>query len=287
MGAACDLRPLPFGGRALALTRRWPLLGALTLVSRGPVWAGTGSASWPRALRNALPGALVLNAGTGCDDRLCEAGFFPLLTPVSVAVIDLAPDRATRRARLHSKWRNRLARAEEAPLRVTRSTLPADPGHWLLRQEARQQKHRGYRGLPPAFSAAFAATNPRQAQLFTASDRDGTPVAAMLFLRHGRMASYQIGWSGEAGRRHHAHRLLLWRAMDWLAEQGHSQLDLGALNAQDAPGLARFKLGTGATCRPLGGTWIAHPTLAPLARRLPRRAGPPGAASHVHKALTR
>jgi hypothetical protein len=36
-------------------------------------------------------------------------------------------------------------------------------------------------------------------------------------------------------------------------------LDLGTLDTQNAPGLARFKLGSGATAQLLGGTWARLP----------------------------
>jgi hypothetical protein len=49
--------------------------------------------------------------------------------------------------------------------------------------------------------------------------------------------------------------ILLWQAAVWLAGQGTRTLDLGAVDTVSAAGVARFKLGTGATARPLGGTW--------------------------------
>ena len=86
-----------------------------------------------------------------------------------------------------------------------------------------------------------------------------------------------FGHTTAAGRAVSAHTLLLWQAADWLASKGHDRLDLGLINTEDAPGLARFKLGAGACARPLGGTWIWWPplgrTLRPLAaldRRLMR-----------------
>jgi hypothetical protein len=63
--------------------------------------------------------------------------------------------------------------------------------------------------------------------------------------------------------------LALWQAICHAAEAGHGVLDLGPVNSDDAPGLAHFKLGTGAYIHRLSGTWLYHPALAPLARRLP------------------
>jgi lipid II:glycine glycyltransferase (peptidoglycan interpeptide bridge formation enzyme) len=78
-----------------------------------------------------------------------------------------------------------------------------------------------------------------------------------------------MGVSLPEGRRLNAMNALLWEAMRWLARQHHDRLDLGILNSDDAPGLTRFKLGTGAVPHRLGGTWLHMGTLAPFARHLP------------------
>ena len=89
-----------------------------------------------------------------------------------------------------------------------------------------------------------------------------TPVVAMLFLCHGPVATYHIGWSGPKGRAMGAHNLILASAMEWLADRGHLWLDLGVLDTQANPGLARFKIGAGARVRPMGGTWLRLPHLS-------------------------
>lgn len=218
-----------------------------------------------RALTGRRP--VILSPDAPCPD-LGRYGAVPLMTPASVAEIDLAAAPDIRRARLHQKWRNRLVRAETGPLRVSHRDMPPDPGHWLLRADALQQDRRGYRGWPTALTLAYASRNPGQARLFTA--RLGQrPVAAMLILRHGAGATYHIGHTDADGRRLSAHTLLLWTAAAWLADHGHTRLELGLIDTQAAPGLARFKLGAGATPRRLGGTWLWWPPMgrlpAPLA----------------------
>jgi hypothetical protein len=161
-----------------------------------------------------------------------------------------------------------LHKAETAGLKVTRHAL--DTGHWILSAEIAQARRRGYRGLPPAFCAAYSKVNPGKAVVFEAR-HNGQPVAAALVLRHGPMATWQIGNSTPDGRKLNAMNLVLWRMMEWLSGQGHDTLDLGILNRDDAPGLAHFKLGTGAQAYLLGGTWLHQGALAPLARHLPIR----------------
>jgi len=84
----------------------------------------------------------------------------------------------------------------------------------------------------------------------------GQTVAAMLFLRHGAVASYHIGWSNEEGRRLNAHNLLLWRGMAYLKSQGLRALDLGGLNTRDLAGISRFKIGAGGEVVTLAGTFF-------------------------------
>ena len=85
---------------------------------------------------------------------------------------------------------------------------------------------------------------------------DGETVAAMLFLKHGTSATYHIGWTSPAGRALSAGNLLLTHAAERFGEMGVEIVDLGLLDTETAPGLARFKLGTGAQPLRMGGTWI-------------------------------
>lgn len=248
-------------------SRRFGPLGRVDMVSRGPVAASPDDrASWLDQWQNWHDGRpLILNADGMKAADLRRAGFWPLMTPASLAMLPLGP-REQMRAAQKQKWRNRLNRAEASDLRVTRHAL--DRNHWILGAELKQARKGGYRGLPPAFSAAFSKVNPGKAVVFEARHR-GQPVAAALILRHGPMATWQIGSSSPEGRKLNAMNAVLWRAMVWLAEQGHTALDLGLLNRDDAPGLAHFKLGTGAYIHQLGGTWLHQGALAPIARRLP------------------
>ena len=78
----------------------------------------------------------------------------------------------------------------------------------------------------------------------------------MLMQMHPPVATYHIGWTNAHGRSLMAHHLLLWHAANDMANHGVTRLDLGTVDTQTAPGLARFKIGSGANIRPLGPTMI-------------------------------
>jgi hypothetical protein len=249
--------------------RRFGRFGTVELISRGPV------AHRPQDLQDWLFHSRLLHSGRPvllnpdgiARADLRRAGFWPLITPTSVALLRLGPV-ADMRSRMAQKWRNRLNRAQNAGLKLSRHT--PDPSHWLFAADTAQARQKGYRSLPPALSLSFAKANPGKARIYEIR-KDGDPLAATLILRHGVMATWQIGHITEKGRKFNAMNLALFSAMQELAEQGHHILDLGLLNTQDSPGLARFKLGTGARAHQLGGSWLRHNALAPLARRLPQR----------------
>ena len=265
LGAQSDvlglLRDGALLGQAQIMSRR---IGPLRLawLPRGPVWA----AEIPDALKAQGLRLLADHGPAGRwqiathDERLdaplplgCR-----LMTPQHVAELDLTASEAARLAAQHGKWRNRLRRAQEGPLKI--EARPLDPkrdAHLLALEEA-QRRARGYRAVPRHFLVQWARQHPSQSRIFIA--RAGANcVAFMLFLLHAPTATYQAGWTCELGRRHSAHTLLLWQAANWLAARGYRRLDLGLVDTETAPGLARFKIGSGARIRPLGATLLHLP----------------------------
>lgn len=221
------------GAQLVTIQRRLAGLGQITMASREP--------PWPSGARRLLRQVRLVNSDAG---GLGHLGFAQVMTPATVAELDITGDWLTR---ARGKWRNRLTRAKR--VRVKTHALGAGDS-WLLDRCAQQARARGYRDLPPAYGLAFP-----KAQVFEA--RDGsTVIAAMVMLRHDPVATYHLGWCGADGRAQNAHRQVLAHAVDWLAGKGITRLDLGTVDTDAAPGLARFKLGTGARAVRLGGTWL-------------------------------
>ena len=267
-----------------------------TLVLRRKVWPGLNVAMVSRARfrkpqrllemlqEQGLRKSLILLSPDHPVPELAQLGAVPIVSPAQVAMLDLGVSTETLRAGLHQKWRNRLGHGESQVLNLTCEHLPQDPDHWLLQKDRVQQSQRGYKSWPAELVLAYARENPGQARVFSAFE-GADRVAAILVFLHGKAATYHIGVTTDRGRQVSAHNLLLWNAITWLRENGIRQFDLGTFNTEDAPGLARFKLGTGAHTHVLGGTWAWWPPmgrmLSPfgrLDRRLmtPRNAGQVG-----------
>ena len=256
-----------FGLRRIGWGRR--VFATWALCARGPVWLNepdeAAKAEIFRALKRTAPigrrRVLFFSPDEAAPSQgLIQAGLRRVMTGYSTAVVDLETDLETLRGRMQGKWRNRLVAAERAPLTIASGRPKPGRYDWLLRKDAEQQRRNRYEALPAAFTPAYQSAAERKAgkrglRLLRA-ELDGRCVAAMLFLIHGRAATYHIGWSDEAGRRLSAHNALLWRAVAELKAAGLSRLDLGGVDTESGAGIARFKLGSGARPLTLCGTYL-------------------------------
>lgn len=250
LGAQVGYLDLP-GAAPLLRIRRC----GVSFASRGPVWVDAAPETKTAALRGA-PIRLLNDDATG-PDIVHRAGFRQVMTAAHVAELDLTGGPANRIAAATGKWRNIWRRALASPLIVETTRFDPARHDWLLRADLAQQKAKRYRALPHVLLAAW---DPNALVLFT-GHKGKTPIAAMLFIAHSPVVTYHIGWSNAEGRRLAAHHRLLMQAADHFAARGFTRLDLGTVDTENAPGLARFKIGCGARIRPLGGTWVKIPGL--------------------------
>ena len=229
-------------GQALVMDRH-----GLRLCLRGPVWQGAADAQADcqalRRLARAVVGRLTIAMP---ESGISGFGLVPLMTPRHVALWDLRPDEGALLAAMQGKWRNRLRQSLARGGKAVPGTARHLPD--LVAAEADLRRERGYRALPPAFTLAVPASDLRL-WLWRAK---GRTQAAMCFVRHGTWATYHMGHASPLARATGAHGVMLWQAALSLRGEGVTTLDLGDVNTDDAPGLAHFKLGTGAALHPLG-----------------------------------
>ena len=244
-------------GQVLVVTRRMGVFGRMRFASRGPVFRDDAT---PDDRVAGLRGARLHAVNPERDDRdvMRRAGFVQIMSAATVAILPVRPDPDRQLSQADGKWRNAARQGAAAGLRFRQRLLCPSRDAWLLDADRAQQRAKRFRALPHDVSLAYGQANPGDALVLTASE-GASPVAAMVFLRHGPAATYQIGWSGPRGRILRAHHALLMNACGRFAAMGVTQLDLGTLDTENAPGLARFKLGSGATARTLGGTWLRLP----------------------------
>lgn len=199
--------------------------------------------------------ALLLNPNTA------EGGHgVQLRTHAHVAEWDIERPLDEIRAQMKQKWRNRLNRALALNPKVSEVALNHKTSHWLIEMDVAQARQKGYTNWPKALTLAYAKANKSQVRVFEVR-QTGEVVSAMMFLCHGGVATYHIGWNGPSGRGIGGHYAALWAAVERLRQRGINRIDLGGIETDRAPGLARFKLGTGAAAKTLGGSWLAVPRL--------------------------
>lgn len=238
-----------FGGR-LGL---WHALG-------GPVFATEAPAALQAAALRALgrrcaglARLLVVTPAAAAPEALNTAGLHRVMTGYTTALLDLRDDAAAQLRACNHGWRYELKRPPPAVTfdAVVPGVDPLALAAAMARHEA-SRRVRGYATVPPSL-VAHAARHGRS--LLVRARRDGEFIAFMLFMLHGRTATYQVGWTDPLGLwlGRGAHRHVLWRALPALRAAGCTRLDLGGLNLP--AGIAAFKLGTGAVPVTLPGSF--------------------------------
>ncbi|MCI5060684.1 MAG: GNAT family N-acetyltransferase [Alphaproteobacteria bacterium] len=159
---------------------------------------------------------------------------------------DITVPEETARAQLKQKWRNSLNKALKSNLSVQWDGEDAFYP-WLREKYALDKQKRGFPGPSPKFLDNLVTfSTPENPIIIGRALINNKAIAAILMIRHGRSATYQIGWTSEEGRKNCAHHLLVWEARHILTSYGVETLDLGGVNDETAQGIKKFKHGTNA-----------------------------------------
>jgi lipid II:glycine glycyltransferase (peptidoglycan interpeptide bridge formation enzyme) len=253
-------------GLAQCVVRRFANVGGVALCTRGPLWlaplSGKDKAHAYRSLRQSLPVKglrfMFVTPNEPISQDLGLSPFKRVMTGYSTALLDLSPSMADLRAGLEKRFRHRVGGAEKSELTVHRVGTNVGQYRWLMDAEQLQRDNRGLQGMPLHFVDAYIASRkqPGHNVLTLRADIGRDRVAGMMFLLHGQAATYQIGWTSDAGRDAHAHNLLLYKGMEALKERGIRSLDMGGINTGRSAGIARFKISTGAKVVTFAGTYL-------------------------------
>jgi hypothetical protein len=224
--------------------------------------SGKDKAHAYRLLRQSLPVKglrfLFVTPNEPISEDMGLSRFKRVMTGYSTALLDLSPSMADLRAGLEKRFRHRVGGAEKSELTVHRVGTNVGQYRWLMDAEQLQRDNRGLQGMPLHFVDAYIASRkqPGHNVLTLRADIGRDRVAGMMFLLHGQAATYQIGWTSDAGRDAHAHNLLLYKGMEALKERGIRSLDMGGINTGRSAGIARFKISTGAKVVTFAGTYL-------------------------------
>jgi hypothetical protein len=169
------------------------------------------------------------------------SGFRRIADGYQTIWLDLSLPPEALRAGLHQKWRNQLVQAENngLQLRIERS---ADALAWLVERHEAHMSARNYRGPSGRLLEAMRAHDtPTGTMRILRAFKGGEAVAGILIVRHGKAATYFVGWNGPEGRKLRANHFLLWQATQQLREDGVDWFDLGGVNDAEALQVVRFK----------------------------------------------
>ena len=188
-------------------------------------------------------------------NQLKSCGFVRTDDGYSTIWVDLRQEPADIRRGLRPKWRNNLNQAERAGLDVD-VDHKGDHLNWLLALHTNDMAERNYIGPSAGLIRNLQRLGqPTEMIQVLRAVHGNRAIAGILLARHGKAATYLVGWTGDEGRSKRAQHLLLWRAMEHLKASGISWFDLGGHNDGSAAGIARFKSGLGGTPANLVGTY--------------------------------
>lgn len=165
------------------------------------------------------------------------------IQPYKTIYLDISKKLEDIRDAFNPKWRNHLNKSEKSHLNchedTTGSLIETLIHHYVLDKEAK-----GYEGPSPELLLPLfqcAATN---GNLLILSAHTENEIVAMIgIIKHGKTATYQIGWTTAKGRETQAHYLLLWNAIRALKKDKIVYFDLGGINEEHAGGVTQFKNG--------------------------------------------
>lgn len=233
-------------GGAQALLRPLPLFGDIGYVSKGPIIASDDPAvqgfvldQLDRVARAKHILFLKIQPPYGAEDlaqRLLERGALPNeidVTPLATARVDIRPDPDAIQARMRSKTRSNIRRAERRGVTVHEGTeADISTFHRLLEI---QSERLGYEiRLSQYAHNLWSIFAPRGHACLLVAEYEGEALAARMNMAFGDTGfDLFVGDSG-CRRNLNAQSLLQWKAMLWDKEHGCAWYDLGGIYLHEA-----------------------------------------------------
>lgn len=249
--AAIRIRTIPLLGRGIAWCPSGPLItptdgrtpdtGALVAVLsalRHEVAIRQG-----HILRLRLPGTAFLEDEMALS-AAAQAGFDPAggeRGGYTSAVLDLSQDTETLMSRLTGKWRTDLRAAWKVGLEFERGNSQEMQVRFLALFDRVQAAKGFHTEITPHFHFDLSE-GPDYAVEILIATHNGQDVAGIVIGHGGATSTYLFGATIPAGRPLRAGYFLTWEALAIARERGAHWYDLGGIDAEANPDVARFKL---------------------------------------------
>ena len=246
--AQVRIKTLPGLGRGIA----WIASGPLLLPLDGPapppaviaeVFAALRAELALRQghiLRLRLPGIAFHEQGM-ITSIAQTTGFAPTnRAPVYRSIaIDLRQDESALMANLNGKWRTDLRYALKSGLTLNVGTGPDMQARFLVLFRDIQAAKGFAPDITPEFH--FALSGPDLSYDILIITKDGQDLAGIVIGTSGRCTVYLFGATAEAGRALRAGYLLTWEGIRLSQQRGMHWYDLGGVDFDENPDVARFK----------------------------------------------
>ena len=191
-------------------------------------------------LRLRFPG-VAFHEPERMDAIAARAGFGPAprIAPYRSFAVDLSLDEEGLMAALKGKWRTDLRFALKSGLTLDRGQS-ADLAARFLRLFEEVQAAKGFRtDITPEFHFALRGGDLRHDILI--ATKDGADIAGIVTGSCGGNAVYLFGATSDAGRRLRAGYFLTWQGIALARARGLAWYDLGGVDFDANPSVARFK----------------------------------------------
>lgn len=210
-------------------------------------------------LRLRFPGIALHDKNT-LDPLAASCGYRPTGKVPSYLsfAMDLHKDHDTMLKDLMGKWRTDLRYAWKSDLALDSGYSPELQARFL-RLFADIQKEKGFQpDITPEFHFALSGDDLRYDILI--ATKDGEDLAGIVIGTSGKVATYLFGATADAGRRLRAGFFLTWEGINLSRSRGLDWYDLGGVDFDANPAVARFKDRMNGTPIDAAGPYEARPS---------------------------
>ena len=191
-------------------------------------------------LRLRLPG-LAFHKPEHMNEIAAQAGFQPTSRAPAYRsfAIDLRLDEDTLMKKLNGKWRTDLRYAFKSDILLEQGNSPDLIARFMVLFEEIQAAKNFTPNITPEFH--FGLKGPDFSHDILIATKDGKDIGGIVIGTCGKTAVYLFGATSEAGRRLRAGYFLAWKGIGLSRERGLDWYDLGGVDFDANPSVARFK----------------------------------------------